>query len=317
MKVYDEDYGYIEKDTLRDIRLEEKKKKLQEIKARNKTYLKGQRGVRYYYDYDKRYKNEFGDYVDYDGDNPEEENLTRQVKCVYTKDLRLEKLFGYLKYLNGRKVLIRDLAFRFGVTERTIQHDLRWLESNGFLSVQTNKTSKGIQTQNSYIVNVEKEKDLPCDQTFLNVMFVSKINGSYYLLTKTDYSGRKQERWDYAIEDCEFEIPGMKERFPDRIGFHSLRIAKEIFAKDLERQYKGHILTHTQKYCYKDVDKNGNLYNERGKDKNYFTLFLLDGQQKPKEGYYWLKLSVASRRIRNRAVNKCIKLIQENIIGVK
>ena len=65
-------------------------------------------------------------------------------------------------------------------------------------------------------------------------MFVSKINGSYYLLTKTDYSGRKQERWDYAIEDCEFEIPGMKERFPDRIDFHSLRIAKEIFEKDLE-----------------------------------------------------------------------------------
>lgn len=83
MKVYDEDYGHIEKDILRNIRINEKKKKLQEIKARNKTYLKGQRGVRYYYDYDKRYKNEFGEYVEYDGDNPEEENLTRQVKCVY------------------------------------------------------------------------------------------------------------------------------------------------------------------------------------------------------------------------------------------
>lgn len=135
MKVYDEDYGYIEKDTLRNIRLDEKKKELQEIKARNKTYLKGQRGVRFYYDYDKRYINQDGEEVDYDGDNPEEENLTRQVKCVYTKDLRLEKLFGYLKYLNGRKVLIRNLAFRFAVTERTIQHDLRWLEINGFLSV--------------------------------------------------------------------------------------------------------------------------------------------------------------------------------------
>ena len=170
MKIYNSTYVEIDSETLHKIRIEDKKEKAKEIKARNKTYLKGRRGVRFYYDYDKRYKNEFGDYVDYDGDNPEEENLTRQVKCVYTKDLRLEKLFGYLKYLSGRKVLIRDLAFHFGVTERTIQHDLRWLENNGFISVRTNKTSKGIQTQNSYIVNVKKEKDLPCDQTFLNVM---------------------------------------------------------------------------------------------------------------------------------------------------
>lgn len=317
MKVYDGIYGEIDKETLQKMRLKDKKEKVKEIKDRNKTYLKGQHGVRYYYDYDKRYKNEFGDYVDYDGDNPEGENLTRQVKCVYTKDLRLEKLFGYLKYLNGRKVLIRDLAFRFGVTERTIQTDLRWLESNGFLSVIINKTSNGIQTQNSYIVNTEKEKDLPCDETFLKVMFVSKVNSFYYLLTETEYKGRKQERWDYAIGDCEFEIPGMREKFPDRIDAHSLRIAKEIFEKDLKEQYKGHILTHTQGYCYKDIDKNGKPYNERGKDKYFFTLFLLDGEQKPKEGYYWLKLSVAPRHIRNRAVSKCIKFIQENVIGVK
>lgn len=317
MKVYDEDYGYIEKDTLRNIRLDEKKKKLQEINARNKTYLKGQRGVRYYYDYDKRYKNEFGDFVEYDGDNPEEENLTRQVKCVYKKDLRIEKLFGHLKYLNGRKVLIRDLAFRFGVTERTIQHDLRWLENNGFINIQANKTSSGIQTQNSYIVNTEKEKDLPCDETFLKVMFINKINGFDYLLTETEYNGRKQERWDHAIEDCEFEIPGMREKFPDRIDIHSFRIAKQIFEKDLKEQYKGHILTHTQGYCYKDIDKNGKPYNERGKDKYFFTLFLLNDEQKPKEGYYWLKLSVAPRHICNRAINKCIKFIQENVIGVK
>ena len=104
----------------KQLELEDKIEYFKKKKERNKTYLKGQRGKRLYYDYDKRYKNEFGEYVEYDGDNPEEENLTRQVKCVYKKDLRLEKLFGHLKYLNGRKVLIRDLAFRFGVTERTI-----------------------------------------------------------------------------------------------------------------------------------------------------------------------------------------------------
>ena len=49
-----------------------------------------------YYDYDKRYKNEFGDYVENYGETPDDEKLERQVKCVYTKNLRLEKLFGYL-----------------------------------------------------------------------------------------------------------------------------------------------------------------------------------------------------------------------------
>ena len=152
-------------------------------KQRNKTYLKGQRGVRYYYDYDKRYKNEFGDYVDYDGDNPEKENLERQIKCVYKKDLRLEKLFGYLKHLDGKMILIRDLAFHFAVTERTIQTDLRWLENNGFIRVQKNKTFKGKQTKNSYFVNLEKKNDLPCDDTWLDVLFVNKSITSitYYL----------------------------------------------------------------------------------------------------------------------------------------
>jgi len=315
MKVYDEDYGYIEKEKLNQIRLEEKKEYLEIKKQRDKTYLKGQRGVRLYYDYDKRYKNEFGDYVDYDGDSPEEENLERQIKCVYTKDLRLEKLYGYLKYLNGRRILIRDLAFHFAVTERTIQHDMRWLENNGFITVQKNKTFNGKQTKNSYIVNPAKEKDLPCEDTFLYVMFVGKKDNSYCLLTQTSYTGRKRDRWDYAIEDGDFEMPGIKERFFDRIDAHSLRIAKQIFGNELKEYYKGHILTHTQKYCLKDIDKYGGLYNSYCKDKCYFTLFLLNDNIKPTEGYYWLKLSVAPRRIPDRAINKCIKHIKENILG--
>lgn len=42
--------------------------------------------------------------------------------------------------------------------KRTIQSDLRWLENNGFIVTQKNKTYKGKQTKNSYIVNLEKEK---------------------------------------------------------------------------------------------------------------------------------------------------------------
>ena len=312
-----DDYGYIDKEKLRQIRLEEKKEYFEMKKQRNKTYLKGQRGKRLYYDYEKKHVNQDDndDYSDYDNEELENKDLERRVKCVYTKDLRLEKLYGYLKYLNGRKILIRDLAFHFAVTKRTIQTDLRWLENNGFLTVQKNKTFNGKQTKNSYIVNSDKEKDLPCEDTFLHVMFVSKKDNAYYLLTQTSYTGRKKDRWDYAIQDSDFEMPGMRERFFDRIDNHSLRIAKEIFGNELNEYYKGHILTHTQKYCLKDIDKYGGLYNSYCKDKCYFTLFLLDKDIKPTEGYYWLKMSVAPRRIPDRAINKCIKYIKENILG--
>ena len=79
MKVYDEDYGYIEKEKLRQIRLEEKKEYLEIKKQRNKTYLKGQRGVRLYYDYEKKYVNQDDDdYADYDDEELEDKEI---LKC--------------------------------------------------------------------------------------------------------------------------------------------------------------------------------------------------------------------------------------------
>ena len=146
-------------------------------------------------------------------------------------------------------------------------------------------------------------------------MFVGKKDNSYYLLTQSSYKGRKRYKWDYAIENSDFEMPGMSERFFDRIDNHSMRIAKEIFGNELKDYYKGHILTHIQKYCLKDINENGSWYNSYCKEKCYFTLFLLKDNLKPKEGYYWLKLSVAPRRIHDRAINKCIKYIKENVLG--
>ena len=107
----------------------------------------------------------------------------------------------------------------------------------------------------------------------------------------------------------------MIEKYPDRIDKHSLRIAKEIFDMDLKDQYKGHILTHIQKSKTSMPDTYGKWYNEYLRDKYIFTLFLLDNVKKQPKGYYWLKLSVAPRRIRERAVSKCIKYIKENILG--
>ena len=305
----------------REARIKQKKEHFEKKKARSKTYLKGQYGKRLYYDYEKKYVDDsYNGFENLPDENdPETANIERQVKCVYTKDLRLEKLFGYLKYLNGKEISIRDLAFHYAVTERTMQHDLRWLENNGYITIQKNKNEIGKQTKNSYFVNPEKEKDLPCEDTFLCVAIISKIDNEYYVLTETEYTGKRTIEWVYNpnwnIDDYEFDLPYIAEKYPDRIDKHSLKIAKEIFNVDLKDQYKGHILTHIQKQKVIEMDIYGNGYNSYSKEKYIFTLFLLDNIKRRPKGYYWLKMSVAPRRIKNRAVNKCIKHIKENILG--
>ena len=81
------------------------------------AYLKGQRGVRLYYD-----SNHFDEYI-LEEDIESEGN----VKCVFTKSLRREKMWNYFKYLNGKKIGIHELAWKFAVTERTIQNDIKFL----------------------------------------------------------------------------------------------------------------------------------------------------------------------------------------------
>lgn len=107
-------------------RQEELAEKLKEKKERNKTYLKGQRGVRRYYDYKKleslnyEDKDEYGCLNDYDDveedEDVEEQVFERPIKCIFARELRRKKLYAYLKYLKGRKVLVRDLAWKFAVT---------------------------------------------------------------------------------------------------------------------------------------------------------------------------------------------------------
>ena len=148
------------------------------MNKQNKTYLKGQRGVRKYYDYDKLDELGFDEVYDKEKDRP--------TKCVFTKNLRREKLFAYLKYLNSKKVLVRDLAWKFAVTERTMQSDLKFFVDNGFIERKVNKTHIGRMTKNSYIVNKNKEKDLELNDQYLFVLFITKKDDKYYILTKTE-----------------------------------------------------------------------------------------------------------------------------------
>ena len=273
----------------------------------SRIYLKGQRGVRKYYDYDKLDELGFDEVYDKEKDRP--------IKCVFTKNLRREKLFAYLKYLKGRKVLIRDLAWKFAVTERTIQSDLKFFEDNGFIERKVNKTHIGRMTKNSYIVNKNKEKDLELNDQFLFVVFITKKDDKYHILTKTEYSEKNKTFYRQKIEDFEFELPNIKIGNSKKIDDISKRIAEDIFSNDLKDEYKSIVYSNIVKGKFEEVDEYGKTQNEWWKEKDYFSLFLLTEMFQCNSGYKWLRLNVAPRRIKSYNQNKGLKYIKDNILG--
>lgn len=273
----------------------------------SRIYLKGQRGVRKYYDYDKLDELGFDEVYDKEKDRP--------IKCVFTKNLRREKLFAYLKYLKGRKVLIRDLAWKFAVTERTIQSDLKFFEDNGFIERKTNKTNIGKMTKNSYIVNKNKEKDLELNDQYLFVLFITKKDDKYYILTKTEYDESNKTFYQQKIEDFEFELPNIKIGNSKKIDDISKKIAKDIFSKDLKDEYKSIVYSNIVKGKFEEIDVYGKKQNEWWKEKIYFSLFLLTEMFQCNSGCKWLTLNVAPRRIRSHNQNKGLKYIKDNILG--
>lgn len=54
----------LEREIILENRRAEQQEMLVEKKKRNKTYLKGRYGKRLYYDYDKKFKNNYNDYSD-------------------------------------------------------------------------------------------------------------------------------------------------------------------------------------------------------------------------------------------------------------
>lgn len=277
------------------------------MNKQNKTYLKGQRGVRKYYDYDKLDELGFDETYDKEKDRP--------TKCVFTKNLRREKLFTYLKYLNSKKVLVRDLAWKFAVTERTIQSDLKFFIDNGFIEKQINKTAIGRITKNSYIVNKNKEKDLELNDQFLFVVFVTKKDDKYYILTKTEYDESNKTLYQQRIEDFEFELPNIKIGNSKKIDDISKRIAEDIFRKDLKDEYKSIVYSNIVKGKFEEIDVYGKKQNKWWKEKDYFVLYILKEKYDYAYGYKWLALNVAPRRIRSHNQNKGLKYIKDNILG--
>ena len=308
---YDKEYGYansFELKQIREMRLKNIRKQKNENKKKiNKTYLKGKRGIRKYYDYDKLDELGFDEYNNEESDRP--------VKCVFNKNLRREKLFAYLKYLNGRKVAVRDLAWKFAVTERTIQSDLKFFEDNGFIERKINKTHIGRMTKNSYIVNKNKEKNLELNDQYLFVLFITKKYDKYYILTKTEYDESNKTFYQQKIEDFEFELPNIKIENSKKIDKISFEIAKDIFSRDLKDEYKSIVYSNIVKGKFEEIDVYGKKQNEWWKEKIYFSLFLLTEMFQCDSGCKWLTLNVAPRRIRSHNQNKGLKYIKDNILG--
>ena len=285
-------------------RQEELAEKLKEKKECNKTYLKGQRGVRRYYDYDIP--------VIQGKDGKE----IRQIKCVYTRDKRLKSMFEYFEYLKGKKILVRDLAWKYAVTVRTIQNDLKYLIDNGFIKRQINKTYLNRQTKNSYIVNPEKKKDLPfTDDCFVHPIVVAKQNDNYYIVTQTDYDESKVVRGYRNIESFFFELSEFPLTKISDIDKISLTYAGRIFGNDISLKYYGEVYSYIANG--KDVDEDTKKVYDRWTNKLYFSLIELDELYPPKEGYKWITLKVAPRRIKRFDINKGLHYITKEILGVK
>ena len=141
----------------------------------------------------------------------------------------------YRKKIRLKEILVRDLAWKFAVTERTIQHDLRFLEENGFIKTQINKTLKGKRTKNSYIVKKNKEKDLPFENTYLGVCFIVKKDDGIYVLTKTNYKAKELAGINFKpMNDCYFRLPQVKlkleKRIDENVGMGEQSIVKTNLA---------------------------------------------------------------------------------------
>lgn len=304
-------------------RAEERKEWAEKKKKLKKSYLKGQRGRRKYFDYDKLDYSEIddNDYADdFDIDSCDEREFAEHpIKCVYTRDLRRKSLFKYFKYLNGKMVAVRDLAWKFAVTERTIQNDLKWLVDEGFVNKVTNVAKNGKQTQNTYIVHPEKEIDFPCKYSFIQFVFLAKQNDKWQILLKTDYDESKCVRGKININNFNFYLPSARIYSENKIENKSLEVATKIFKRDLQEEYKGVKFKRFSSHIYTHHDYNALYYDKtiskKIETKDFFVLFVLDEMLESEKGYRWISLSTAPKRLKSTRLTKGINFITKNCLG--
>ena len=286
------------------------KGKDRKIKKLERTYIKGKRGVKLYYD--STHYDEYEIDGKYDGGYEKYE-----VRKVFRKSIRREKLWNYFKYLEGKKIAVENLAIKFGVTERTIQNDVKFLIDGGYIERQTNKTTKGKQTKNSYITIKQYESNVLVKNSYLQVIYLAQKNNEWYVIARTDYDESKVKYKVRNIKDFTFTLPHKEVYSKNNIEGFSIEITEKVFSKNLQDKYQGIIFEHSSKHRYYKIDDYLHTKPKFKKIKCYFVLYKLDECLPCNKGFRWIKLSIAPKRIRDFKTNKGLHYVRKNILGWK
>ena len=292
------------------LRYTNKKGKTHKIEKVEKTYIKGKRGVKLYYDSAHYDEYEYDD--DYDGEYEKDE-----VRTVFRKSIRREKMWNYFEYLEGRKIAVEKLAIKFGVTERTIQNDVKFLIDGGYIERQTNKTTKGKQTKNSYITIKQYESNVLVKNSYLQVIYLAQKDNEWYVIARTDYDESKVKYKVRNIKDFTFALPHKEVYSKNNIEEFSMEITEKVFSKNLQDKYQGIIFDHSSKHRYYKIDDYLHTKPKFKKTKCYFVLYKLDEVIPCNKRFRWIKLSIAPKRIRDFKTNKGLHYVRKNILGWK
>lgn len=290
------------------LRYTNKKGKTHKIEKVEKTYIKGRRGVKLYYDSAHYDEYEIDD--DYDGEYEKDE-----VRKVFRKSIRREKLWNYFKYLEGRKIAVENLAIKFGVTERTIQNDVKFLIDGGYIERQTNKTTKGKQTINSYITIKKYDSCILTMYSYLQVIYLAKKDNEWYVLSRTEYDESKVKYKVRNIKDFVFALPHKQIYSKNKIDEFAKEITEKSFSQNLQDKYQGIVFEHISKHRYYKIDDYLHTKPKFKKIKCYFVLYKLDELIPCNKRFRWIKLSIAPKRIRDFKTNKGLHYVRKNILG--
>lgn len=286
----------------------DKKGKTHKIEKFEKTYIKGKRGVKLYYD--SAHYDEYEYDEDYDGKYDKDE-----VRKVFRKSIRREKLWNYFEYLNERKIGIEQLAIKFAVTERTIQNDIKFLIDGKYIERQANKTIKGKQTKNSYLTIKKYESGILSMYSYLQVIYLGKKDNEWYVLTKTDYDDSKVKYKIRNIKNFTFTLPHKQIYSKNNIDEFAKEITEKAFSENLQEKYQGIVFEHISRHRYYKIDDYLHTKSKIKQIKCYFALYRFSECLPCNKGFRWIKLSISPKRIRDFKVNKGLHYIKQNILG--
>ena len=238
-----------------------------------------------------------------------------EVRTVFRKSIRREKMWNYFEYLEGRRIAVEKLAIKFGVTERTIQNDVKFLIDGGYIERKPNKTRKGKQTKNSYITIKKYESGILTMYSYLQVIYLAKKENEWYVVARTDYDESKVKYKVRNIKDFTFALPHKQIYSKNNIDEFAKEITEKVFSQNLQDKYQGIVFEHISKHRYYKIDDYLHKKPKIKRVRCYFALYKLDEVVPCNKGYRWIKLSIAPKRIRDFKANKGLHYVKQNILG--